>query len=96
MIGHQAEVANTDSHSVLDAGSGERLNPPANVVLEDHVWIGARTWVAKGSRIGSHSVIAAGSRVSGPLPRGVLAAGNPAQIKRTAVTWDRRRFGAEK
>ena len=93
MVGHYAEIANSDSHSLIDAADGQRLNPPANVVLGDHVWVCARCWVTKGSRIGENTVIAAGSRVSGDLPRGVLAAGDPARIKRNGVTWDRRRLG---
>lgn len=95
MIGSGAEVNNSDSHSLLDAATAARLNPARDVILGDHVWLGAGVWISKGVRIGAHTVVAARSRVSGELPSGVLAAGSPAVVKRTGVTWDRRRLGAE-
>lgn len=95
MVGSGAEVSNSDSHSLLDAASGERLNPARDIILGDHVWIGSGAWVSKGARIGSGSVVAARSRVVGEVPAHVLVAGSPAVIKRTGVTWDRRRIGVE-
>lgn len=95
MLGSGVEVNNSDSHSLLDAASGERLNAARDVILGDHVWLGAGVWVSKGARIGARTVVAARSRVSGELPPGVLAAGSPAVVKRTGVTWDRRRLGVE-
>lgn len=93
MVGHGTEVNNSDSHSLLDAASGARINPARDVVLADHVWLGAGVWVAKGTRIGTGSVVAARSRVSGTIPPGVLVAGTPAVIKRTGVNWNRLRLG---
>lgn len=95
MVGGGAEIGNSDSHSLIDAVSGERLNPARDVVIGDHVWIGAGAWVTKGARIGARSVIASRSRVVGVLPEGVVAAGSPAVVKREGVTWDRRRMGVE-
>ena len=56
-------------------------HPPrsAPVVIGRNVWIGTRTLVMPGSKIGDHTVVAAGSVVRGDLPPRVLAAGNPAQ-----------------
>lgn len=95
MLGSGVEVNNSDSHSLIDAASGERLNPARDVVLGDHVWLGAGVWISKGVRIGAGTVVASRSRVVGELPAGVLAAGSPAVIKRTGVSWDRRRLGVE-
>lgn len=93
MVGSGVEVNNSDSHSLIDASSGNRLNHARDVTIGDHVWIGAGAWISKGSQIGSHSVIAARSRVVGSLPQGVLAAGSPAIIKREGISWDRKRIG---
>lgn len=94
MVGSGADVSNSDSHSLTDAQSGERLNPARDIEIGDHVWIGAGAWISKGSKIGSRSVIAARSRVVGILPEGILAAGSPAIIKREGISWDRKRIGA--
>ncbi|WP_350338526.1 DapH/DapD/GlmU-related protein [Microbacterium sp. zg-B185] len=59
-----------------------------SVIVEDDVFIGARSIILKGSHIGRGSVIGAGSIVSGIIPEGVVAAGNPAKIIRPLRTGD--------
>jgi maltose O-acetyltransferase len=54
----------------------------APVHIGRDVFIGARTVVLKGSRIGDGTVIGAGSVVSGDIPAGVIAAGNPCRVVR--------------
>jgi acetyltransferase-like isoleucine patch superfamily enzyme len=95
MVGGGAEISNSDSHSLTDAADGSRLNPARDIVIGDHGWLGSGAWVSKGSRIGSGSVIAARSRVVGEVPSNVLAAGSPASIKRTGVSWSRERLGVD-
>jgi maltose O-acetyltransferase len=46
------------------------------------VWLGRSVIVLPGSKIGDHTVVAAGSIVKGDLPPRVLAAGNPARVVR--------------
>ncbi|WP_405775720.1 hypothetical protein [Streptomyces sp. NBC_01538] len=53
------------------------------VVVDDGVWLGFRTTVLPGVRIGSGTLVAATATVTASLPPGVLAAGVPAQVKRT-------------
>lgn len=47
------------------------------IVIEDDVWIGARTIILKGVHIGARSIIAAGSVVTKDIPADVIAGGNP-------------------
>lgn len=54
----------------------------AGVVIEDNVFIGTRSMVLKGVKIGANSVIGAGSVVVSDIPSGVVAAGVPARILR--------------
>lgn len=92
MFAYDVEVRTSDEHSILDATSGERLNPDRSVHIGAHVWLGARSIVLKGVSIGEQSVIATGSIVSRDLGPGVIAAGVPARELRHGVTWDRRRL----
>ncbi|MGM9551172.1 MAG: acyltransferase [Clostridia bacterium] len=57
------------------------------VVIEDHVWIGARSMVLKGVTIGEGAVVAAGSVVTKDVPGRCLVAGNPAKVIKENVNW---------
>ena len=49
-------------------------------VIEDDVMIGANSVILEGVKIGSGSVVAAGSVVTKDVPEGVVVAGSPAKI----------------
>jgi len=53
------------------------------VVIEDDVWIGCRSIILKGVRIGRGAVIAAGSVVTKDIPAGAIAGGVPARVLST-------------
>ena len=81
LIGAGCTVIDSDCHP-LDAEArarGER-GKTAPIVLEDDVWLGMNVLVLKGVRIGAGTVVGAGSVVTGDLPAGVVAAGNPARV----------------
>lgn len=77
----------SDSHRLLDAASGERLNPPDDIIVGKHVWIGQDVLLLKGARIGQNCVVGARSMVNSELPEGTLCAGTPARVIRQGVTW---------
>ena len=52
------------------------------VVLGENVFVGDAVRILKGASIGAHSVIGAGSVVTGQIPECVIAAGNPARVIR--------------
>jgi acetyltransferase-like isoleucine patch superfamily enzyme len=81
VLGANSVIIDTDFHG-LEAGC--RLEPGASapVVIEDDVFVGMHALILKGSRIGRGSVIGAGSVVTGEIPAGVIAAGNPARVIR--------------
>ena len=92
MFAYDVEVRTSDEHSILDATSGARINLDESVCIGRHVWLGARSVVLKGVRIGDDSIIATGSIVSRDVGNGVVAGGIPAREIKDGVTWDRRRL----
>lgn len=77
-----------DSHSVIDAETGTRINKSKDIIIGDHVWIGNTVIVTKGSVIGEHSVVATGSVVAGKTyPCNVALGGNPAKVIKEGVSW---------
>lgn len=55
---------------------------PAPIVIEDDVWIGARVIILPGVRVGTGSVIGAGSVVTHDVEPFSIVAGNPAKLIR--------------
>ena len=53
--------------------------PPAPPVLEDDVWVGTRSIILPGRRIGQGAVIAAGSVVTKDVAAYTIVGGNPAR-----------------
>ncbi|MES1167102.1 MAG: acyltransferase [Pseudomonadota bacterium] len=90
MIAQHAEVRNSDSHAICDDG-GRRINPPRDVVVGHHVWIGLGACVFKGAHIGDGAMIGAHALVTGEIPRHCVAFGVPAKPRRTSVHWNRGR-----
>lgn len=60
------------------------------VTIGDNVWIGGSTVICPGVRIGSNTVIGAGSVVTKDIPDWVLAAGNPCRVIRRITEADMR------
>lgn len=82
----------SDNHSIIDVKTGRRINPCKPIEIGDHVWVGRMVTILKGAVIGKDCIIGAGSLVKGSIPPNSIAAGSPAQVVRSGVTWDRRRL----
>lgn len=95
MFAGDVRMDTSDMHSILDLATGERLNPPADVVVGDHVWLGYGVYLMKGVTVGAGSIVGTGAIVTKDIPPHSLAAGVPAQVIRTGVAWDRRRLPAQ-
>ena len=59
---------------------GKEFGKP--IEIGSDVWVGGGALILPGVRIGSRSVIGAGSVVTRDIPEGVLAAGNPCRVIR--------------
>lgn len=93
MISSKVYMSTGDGHSVCDS-SGRRTNISRDIVIGNHVWIGTRTIIGKGFKIGDDSILAAGGvgTASEEIPRNVVMAGNPARIVKTEIGWLRKRI----
>lgn len=80
-------VRNSDLHGIYDIETGAWLNPPRQVVIEPHVWLGQDALVLKGAVIGGGAIIGARSIVSRTLPRFAISAGAPAKPVREGICW---------
>ena len=80
MIASDVTITDSDWHDIYDRT--DYVASPKEVIIQENVWIGEKSLILKGSKIGKNSIIGAGSVVSGEVPANVIFAGNPAkQIK---------------
>jgi acetyltransferase-like isoleucine patch superfamily enzyme len=82
LFGANIEIFDSNFHELDPArrrGGTPRMAP---VEIGDNVFVGMGVKILKGSTIGSDSVIGAGAVVTGAIPAGVVAAGNPAVVIR--------------
>jgi len=83
LIGAGCLITDSDAHPILaDERDDATKIKSCAIVIEDDCFIGARSIILKGVRIGTGSVIGAGSVVTGDVPSGVIVAGNPARLVR--------------
>ena len=85
LLGHYTFVMDSDQHDIVRHMELPQSGP---VVIEDHVWIGSKTVILAGVRIGSRAVIGAGSIVTKDIPPQCVAAGNPARVLRRLTELD--------
>lgn len=75
-----------DSHSILDI-SGKRINMADDVSIGNHVWIGNKVVMLKGTAIGDDSVVGTCSLVTKRFDSNCIVGGNPAQVIRRNILW---------
>tara|TARA_B100000925_G_scaffold131942_1_gene98678 strand:+ start:11242 stop:11844 length:603 start_codon:yes stop_codon:yes gene_type:complete len=77
MIASDVTITDSDWHGIYDRT--DYVASPKEVSIEDNVWIGEKSIILKGTKIGANSIIGAGSVVSGEVPPNTIYAGNPAR-----------------
>lgn len=82
----QCQIMDTDFHQIMEGEIEPKKRSP--VTIGNHVWIGSRVIINKGTEIADNSVVAAGSTVTGKFTESnVLLAGIPAVIRKTNIDW---------
>ena len=84
MMGPNCHFFENRTHVIADRNKPMRTQghyvKEGRIEIGDDVWIGAKTLIMPCKKIGSHSVVAAGSVVSKDIPQYVIVGGNPAII----------------
>ncbi len=79
-------LMDTDFHKIYD--DNILMNADREIIVGNHVWIGARCTILKGSEIPNGCVIASNALVAGKLlEERALYGGQPAKILKENITW---------
>lgn len=94
MLSYGIDIRCTDSHAIFNIKNNERINYAKDIIIDDHVWIGAHATILKGTHIKKDSVLAIRSVISKKLEKSnVVLAGNPAKVIKENIVWDRPLLG---
>jgi len=94
MFGTNITIRSTDGHIIYDVDSKKLLNQTKPVEIGNHVWISADVTILKGSSIPDNSIVGTGSVVTRSfLEKNIIIAGNPADIIKHNINWDRNFIG---
>lgn len=81
-------IYDSDHHPIYNA-DGKCINEPKEVIISDHVWIGLKSTVLKGTTIDPNAIISANSLVSGHVYGNAITASPPARPVMKDVYWER-------
>lgn len=88
LLSNSIELHTTDYHSITRKIGG-KINPPQDIIIDQHVWIGLRTIVLKGVHIAPDNVVGAASMVTKSFGESnTIICGNPAKIIKKDINWD--------
>lgn len=80
-------VMDTDHHEIIDE-RGVYINPNQEIVIGNNVWIGARSFILKGSTIADGCIIGANTTLTKSFDiKKAIIAGNPPRILKENVEW---------
>lgn len=85
-------VFTTAGHPLDTEQRNKGLEYAYPVTVGDNVWFGASVTVLPGVKIGSNTVIGAGSLVNRDIPSGVVAVGNPCRVLRPITEEDKKKY----
>jgi acetyltransferase-like isoleucine patch superfamily enzyme len=88
MFATGTSLRTSDLHSIVQLDDDAWINPPENVLVEPHVWLGQDAVVLKGTCIGLGSIVAARAVVTRDVARFSIVGGIPAKLIKSGVSWD--------
>ena len=81
-------IMDTDFHKIMPISRDTVLNAPKRISIGNHVWIGCRTTILKGSSVKDNSVIAAGSIITSDFDENNIIIGGVNRVLNKNITWD--------
>ena len=81
-------IMDTDEHPIYNQ-EGIRTNPDKPIIVGNHVWIGCKCMLLKGTEIPNNTVVAAGTLLTSAFSgKNQIVGGNPPTVLKSDVRWE--------
>ena len=81
-------IMDTDEHPIYNQ-EGIRTNPDKPIIVGNHVWIGCKCTLLKGTEIPNNTVVAAGTLLTSAFSgKNQIVGGNPPAVLKSDVRWE--------
>ncbi len=90
LLSDEIIIQSADQHGIIDLKKGRIVNgEKTSVVIGDHVWIGRRSSILYGTKIGSGSIVGFGTLTNKEYKSNSLIVGVPGKVAKSEITWSR-------
>lgn len=91
MFSYNIEIWNSDGHAIFIDNDRLPYNIEKDVIIGNHVWIGAYSKILKNASISDNTIIGMSSLVNNSFKEeNVILSGQPAKIVKRNIRWDRK------
>ena len=81
-------IMDTDEHPIINQ-DGIRTNPDKPILVGNHVWIGCKCTLLKGTEIPNNAIVAAGTLLTSAFSgENQVIGGNPPAVLKSEVRWE--------
>ena len=88
LAGWDVAIRDSDGHKLISAIDSKVLNEDKDIIISDHVWVGADTLISKGTILPQNTVVAGRSLVNKEyIDENIVLAGVPARIVKRNINW---------
>jgi acetyltransferase-like isoleucine patch superfamily enzyme len=103
LIAHGCQIFDNTTHPTDAVGRAEHYRailtekpfskpiPTSPIIIERGAWISMNSIIMRGVRLGSRSIVAAGSVVVKDVPPETMVGGNPARVIKDPTSWESKR-----
>lgn len=86
LISWDTQIMDTDFHNIYI--EDKLINDDEQIIIGEHVWIGSRCNILKGSRIGCNNIIASGSNITSNIKgENQIITGTPIKVLKKDISW---------